>query len=89
MLISKIIQKWYEGQIGTAEIQNTLCGGRNTENLIGSTSFYLKISRVNVFFEFQSSTNVLRWQSFKHSTRLYAIQGFPSFNLFDNCTGGN
>ena len=31
------------------EIQKTLCGGRKTENLIESTCFYLKISRVHVF----------------------------------------
>ena len=32
------------------EIQKSLCGGRKTENLIKSTCFYLKISRVHVFF---------------------------------------
>ena len=31
------------------EIQKTLCGGRNTENLIESTRFYLKISQVHMF----------------------------------------
>ena len=31
------------------EIPKTLCGGRKTENLIESTCFYLKISRVHVF----------------------------------------
>ena len=31
------------------EIQKTLCGGRNTDNLIESTCFYLKISGVHVF----------------------------------------
>ena len=30
-------------------IQKTLCGGRNTDNLIESTCFYLKISRVHMF----------------------------------------
>ena len=31
------------------EIQKTLCGGRNTENLIKSTCFYLKNSQVDMF----------------------------------------
>ena len=31
------------------EIQNSLCGGRKTENLIESVCFYLKVSRVHVF----------------------------------------
>ena len=31
------------------EIQKILCGGRNIENLIESTCFYLKVIRVHVF----------------------------------------
>ena len=31
------------------EIQKTHCGGRNIENLIESTCFYLNISQVHVF----------------------------------------
>ena len=35
------------------EIQKTLCGGRNTDNLIKSTRFYLKNdSSPRVLFEF-------------------------------------
>ena len=46
---SKIIQIWGGRQNVAVEIQKTLCGDRNTENLIESTCFYLKISRVHVF----------------------------------------
>ena len=34
------------------EIKNILCGGRNTENLINSLLFYLKISQAHLFFKF-------------------------------------
>ena len=32
------------------EIQKTRCGGRNTDNLIESTCFYLKMSLSHIFF---------------------------------------
>ena len=44
LLISKIIQIWDERKKVSVEIQKTLCGGINADNLIGSTCFYLKIS---------------------------------------------
>ena len=31
------------------EIKKTLCGGRNTDNLINYTCFYVKIGQVHVF----------------------------------------
>ena len=34
----------------TLQIQKTLCGGRNTDNLIYSTCFHLKTSQVYVFW---------------------------------------
>ena len=48
--ILKVIKIWYEIQMVEVEIQKTLCGGVNTESLIDSTCFYLKISWVHVFF---------------------------------------
>ena len=48
--ISKIIQIWDGRQKVAVEIQKTLCEGRNKENLIESTCFYLRTSRVQVFF---------------------------------------
>ena len=42
-------QIWDGRQKAAVEIQNMLRGGRNTENLIKSTCFYLKISRVHEF----------------------------------------
>ena len=47
--ISKRIQIWDGRQQLAVVIQKTLCGGRNTENLIESTCFYLKIRQFHVF----------------------------------------
>ena len=48
-MISKRIKILDGGQQVMVEIQKTHCGGINTDNLINSTCFYLKISRVHMF----------------------------------------
>ena len=40
---------WDVRQKAVVEIHKSLCGGRKTENLIESTCFDLKISRVHMF----------------------------------------
>ena len=48
VLVSKRSQIWDRRKMMGIEIQKTLFGGRNTENLIESACFYLKISRYHV-----------------------------------------
>ena len=68
------------------DIQKTLSGGRNTDNLIKSTCFYLKISRVHVFYSnlvdstYYAMTIVKTWYESLH------IPGFPGFYVFQNLT---
>ena len=38
-----------EDALGGRNIED-VCGGRNTQNLIESTCFYLKVSRVHIYF---------------------------------------
>ena len=47
--ISKRIQIWNGRQIVVVEIQKTLCGGRNTVNLIEFTCFYLNLTESMCF----------------------------------------
>ena len=47
--LSRRIQIWDGKQKVAVEIQKSLCEGRKTENLIESTCFNLKNSRVHVF----------------------------------------
>ena len=46
----KRIQIWDGRQKVAVEIQKSLCGGRKIENLIESTCFNLKVSRVHMFY---------------------------------------
>ena len=58
--ISKIIQIWYGRCFVVVKIQKTLCGGRNTENLIESMCVLSKKQSIpHIFFKFQSSPHVL------------------------------
>ena len=50
MLILKRIENSDGKQKFDVEIQKSLCVGRKIENLIASTSFYLKIIEVLVFY---------------------------------------
>ena len=49
MLIPKIIQIWNRRQKVAAEKHKSLCGGRNTDNLIKSTCLHQKVNQVYVF----------------------------------------
>ena len=72
------------------EIQKTLCGDRNAENLIESacchqyliesTCFYLKFSRVHIF-KFWSSPHVLRGRPFEFNNRVLLRVSLPSVCL--------
>ena len=57
-------------------IQKTLCGGRNTEILIVSTCFYLKVSRVRML------AKSARFAMMNASTIFYETRGFSELNNF-------
>ena len=85
MWISKIIQVWYGRQKMAVWIQKTLCGGRNTENLIDSTCFYLNISQIHVF-----CSDISQVHMFCDDDRSKLVPGyeqstgFPSWIIVDN-----
>ena len=70
---NNLYSRWKKILVGG--IQKTLYGGRNTDNLIESTWFYLKINWVHVFCDNDRSKLVPEstWPG-----------GFPSWTVFDN-----
>ena len=73
---------WDVRQKAVVEIQKSLCGGRKTENLIESTCFDLKISRVHVLcsnFSRKLGQNCVAYR-FLAGTIVYANRGFSELN---------
>ena len=85
--IQKRIQIRYGRKIVGVGIQKMLCVGRNAENIIKPTYFYLKVSRVNV-----SSSNFSQVCMFCDADRSKLVPesmrpgGFPGGTIVDNLT---
>ena len=83
--ISKRIQIWDGKQKVAVKIQKTLCGGRSTENLIESTCFYLKISRVHVFCSnFSQVCMFCVGDCSKLAPESTQARGFPSWTIVNH-----
>ena len=63
------------------EIQKTLCGGRNTDNLIDSLCFGLKINLVHVLFQILVESARFAMELFLIITRVYFFWGFLSCKM--------
>ena len=66
------------------EIQKKLCGVRNTKNLIDFTCFHLKISQVNVFWNFSRVCMFYDDNNSKLAPESMQTGVFPSCKIVDN-----